>query len=318
MPWKDSLNSALVKSTGRALVKDPDELERRIRAEAKAKCDARVARLKERHQAQLKAQLAEQRARYAARRAERRRQAEQERERKEQEAERARAAGEHLPFHFDEEIRQTILAVQDRTMTSPVKLQALIDAVRHVHARGIDGAFVECGVWRGGSMMAMATTLANLGSTERDLHLFDTFEGMSAPTEDDVRTRDGRSAAELLAEDADQVLAQASLDDVRAGMASVAYPAERIHFHVGMVEDTIPEQAPERIALLRLDTDWYASTKHELEHLWDRLQPGGILILDDFGYWEGAQKATLEWMESSGNHLFLAPMGSGRIAVKPA
>jgi O-methyltransferase len=318
MAWKDSINSALLKTTGHALTKPTEDLERRIRAEAKEACDARVRRLKARHQADVKARLAQQRKQFAARRAERIRAAEQRRAQRAEEAARARAAGEHLPFYLDQESRSTIVAVQDRTMTNPPKLHALIEAVRYVHARGIEGAVVECGVWRGGSMMTIATTLVNLGSTERDLHLFDTFEGMSAPTDNDVRVRDGRSAAELLADENEAtVLADATLADVQEGMQSVSYPAERIHYHVGMVEDTVPAQAPDRIALLRLDTDWYASTKHELNHLWERLTPGGILILDDFGYWEGARKATLEWMEETDNRLFLAPMASGRIAVKP-
>jgi hypothetical protein len=113
------------------------------------------------------------------------------------------------------------------------------------------------------------------------------------------------------------VWAIADLDDVRAGMAQVGYPAERVHYHPGLVEETIPAAAPERIALLRLDTDWYASTKHELDHLYDRVQSGGVVIIDDYDYWDGARKAVDEFIAAAGARLLLAPMGSGRITVKP-
>lgn len=221
--------------------------------------------------------------------------------------------------HYDAEANELIARVRPRTMTSPEKLFPLIEAVRHVTAAGIEGDFVECGVWRGGSMQAMAWTLLGLGVDDRELHLFDTFEGMPPPTDDDRRTRDGASAEDLLREhdQSHRVWAYAGLDDVREGMAETGYPGERVHLVQGMVEDTIPTQAPERIAILRLDTDWYASTKHGLEQLYPRLAPGGVLLLDDYGAWEGARKATEEYLASIDDHLLLLPMAEGRIALKP-
>jgi hypothetical protein len=203
-------------------------------------------------------------------------------------------------------------------MTARDKLFALILATRHVADHGIPGAIVECGVWRGGSMQAVALALAERGDTGRDLHLFDTFEGMPEPTDRDLR-HDGKPATELLADNdrSRPVWAFATLDDVRAGMRETGYPAARVHFHPGRVEDTIPAQAPERIALLRLDTDWYESTRHELEHLYDRVPSGGIIVLDDYGYWQGAREATDDFLARTGVPLLLVPMGSGRIAVKP-
>ena len=111
--------------------------------------------------------------------------------------------------------------------------------------------------------------------------------------------------------------AYAGLEDVQEGMAELDYPQDRIHYHRGMVEETIPDRAPETIAMLRLDTDWYESTRHELEHLYDRLSPGGVLILDDYGHWEGARLAAQEFMKEHGSRLALLPLGSGRIAIKP-
>jgi O-methyltransferase len=223
-----------------------------------------------------------------------------------------------FPRFYDDETRAVIRAVRPWTMTSNEKLFALIVAVRHVVAHAIPGDIVECGVWRGGSMQAVARVLAARGVTDRELHLFDTFEGMPPPTEEDVR-QGGPPAAQLLATrpKTAKVWAIADLEDVRAGMEQVAYPAHRIHYHPGLVEDTIPGDAPQQIALLRLDTDWYASTRHELEHLYDRVPSGGVVIIDDYDYWEGSRKAVDEFVEATGARLLLAPMGSGRLAVKP-
>ena len=203
-------------------------------------------------------------------------------------------------------------------MTTPAKLDGLILATRYIVTQEIPGDFVECGVWRGGSMQAAALTLLACGDRSRHLHLFDTFEGMPPPTEKDVR-HDGAPAAELLAsrDRTKQVWAVAGLEDVQEGMRELDYPQSQVHFHPGLVEETIPQQAPETVALLRLDTDWYESTAHELQHLYDRLSPGGVLIIDDYGHWDGSRVATEEWLEESGEPVLLLPLGTGRIAVKP-
>lgn len=223
-----------------------------------------------------------------------------------------------LPPDFDDEAKAIIGAVRPFTMTSADKLFALILATRYVAAHGIAGDVVECGVWRGGSMHAVARTLAAAGDTSRDLYLFDTYEGMPPAGERDVR-HDGRPAAELLdtLPRTSKTWAVASLDDVRAGFADVPYPRERVHLVKGRVEETVPDSAPDRIALLRLDTDWYESTRHELEHLYPRLAAGGVLILDDYGWWKGAREAVDEWLEDTGERLLLMRAGSGRVAVKP-
>ncbi len=222
------------------------------------------------------------------------------------------------PQHYGELAIGTIKRVAPRTMTGHEKLFGLIQATRYIVAHDIPGAIVECGVWRGGSMQAVALTLQECGVKDRDLHLFDTFEGMPPPTSKDRRPS-GTTAAELLeTQDRDsKVWAVATLDDVRQGMAEVDYPADRIHYHQGLVEETIPAAAPGQIAILRLDTDWYESTKHELEHLYQMLSPGGVLIIDDYGHWEGSRLATEEFLASSGEPLLMLPLSAGRIAVKP-
>ena len=232
----------------------------------------------------------------------------------------AQARSKALPKDYDEEAKRIIKAVREWTMTDRDKLFALIQAVRYVTRHRIPGDIVECGVWRGGSMQAAAHTLLAQGDTSRDLYLFDTYEGMPPPSEHDVRRGDKRTAAELLAaneRDDSKVWAVATLDDVQDGFAQLPYPSDRVHFVKGLVEETTPANAPDQIAILRLDTDWYESTRHELEHLYPRLSPGGVLLLDDYGYWEGARRAVDEWLESTGERLLLTRMASGRIAVKP-
>jgi O-methyltransferase len=231
-----------------------------------------------------------------------------------------RAGVHEEPLDFTAEEIATLQMVRPHTMTSPERVISLIRAVEHITRQAIPGDIVECGVWRGGSMMAAARTLLRLGDASRTLHLFDTFEGMPPPTEIDRTNLDGIPAADLLArEDRETSVnwAVAGLDLVRANVGSVGYPADRVKYVVGKVEETIPEHAPERIALLRLDTDRYESTRHELIHLYPRLVPGGLLIVDDYGHWGGARRAVDEYLEEAKIPLFLSRIDyTGRIAVK--
>jgi len=209
--------------------------------------------------------------------------------------------------------------VRPYTMTSRERVMALCQSIAYLEAHGIAGAIVECGVWKGGSIMAAALALRGLGSTCRPLYLFDTFDGMPPPGPLD-RDLDGRPAAEWLRDAsplADLVRARATLDEVRHALRQTRYPREKIVFVTGRVEDTVPAHAPERIALLRLDTDWYESTAYELEHLWPRLASGGVLIVDDYGHWKGAQRAVDEFFA---RHQLQVPLHTidytGRLVVK--
>ena len=210
--------------------------------------------------------------------------------------------------------------VRSFTMTSDTQLCGLIHAVRYVVQNHIEGDFVECGVWRGGSMMAMAYSLLALGET-RPLHLFDTFEGMSAPTDQDVHPG-GWRAQELLdaakSKKTADIWAYASLEDVQRNMRSTGYPQEQLRYVKGKVEDTLPQKMPAKIALLRLDTDWYESTRHELIHLYPLLAPNGVLIIDDYGHWAGSRKATDEYFAGLKFQPFLNRLDyAGRLLVKP-
>lgn len=215
---------------------------------------------------------------------------------------------------FDEGELQLINACRPYTMVSAERLMAMVDAARYVSKAGIPGAIVECGVWRGGVVAAAARTLLAKNDI-RDLYLFDTFEGMSEPTEADVSTG-GHKAIDIFRKTKNWCAADIS--DVQAVLAQTGYPSDRVHFVKGLVEQTIPTHAPEAIAVLRLDTDWYESTKHEMEDLWPRLAKGGVLLVDDYGKWQGSRKAIDEYLSSQGVHLLLSRTDQpGRAAVKP-
>jgi O-methyltransferase len=230
--------------------------------------------------------------------------------------------GTPIPAEYPDELRSTIKRVRRHTLSSAQRLAALCDAVEYLVRKPVEGAIVECGVWRGGSMMAAALTLQRLGEPNRDLYLFDTFAGMPRPTEEDApspydpyslqkRWRRSSEGSESSGWGAVPV------ERVEEAMRSTGYPAERIHCVQGMVEDTLPDRAPEKIALLRLDTDWYASTRHELEQLYPRLADGGVLIIDDYGHYEGARRAVDEYFADIGETPLLHRIDyTGRIAVR--
>lgn len=209
-----------------------------------------------------------------------------------------------------------------QTMTSVERGYALFKAVEHIAATAIPGAFAECGVWRGGSAMLMALSARHFGLNDRAIWLYDTFDGMTPPSDTDRQAMSGRSAAAILCDnerDAENPFwGVAPRDVVEANLAATSYPAHLLHVVEGDVLDTLPAQAPETLALLRLDTDWYESTAHELATLYSRLSPGGVLIIDDYGYWSGARKAVDEYFDTLGP---ARPMlqridFTGRIAIK--
>ena len=148
------------------------------------------------------------------------------------------------------------------TMTSPERMASLLDSVEYIVKRNLPGAFAECGVWRGGSVLAMALKLMDLGVTDRDIYLYDTFEGMTAPTEHDTSPFHAPASEdwEAAKKSGDKIydgLFNAEIFNeslVRDVLLKSGYPAERFHFVRGPVEQTIPGTLPGELALLRLLT----------------------------------------------------------------
>jgi O-methyltransferase len=219
-----------------------------------------------------------------------------------------------VPRDVPAQMEATIRAVRPYTATSVERIMCLIESVHYLERYRISGDIVECGVYRGGSVMAAALTLLDLKSFGRHLYLFDTFEGMPDSGKDDVD-----SSGVPAREQWETARCYAGLDEVRKAVLGTGYPEENVHFIKGMVEDTVPAQSPEAIALLRLDTDWYQSTKHELIHLYPRLVDRGVLILDDYGHWQGARKAVDEFVATLDDPILLHRIDrSGRVAIKTA
>jgi hypothetical protein len=197
--------------------------------------------------------------------------------------------------------------VEKYTMTSKQRIVTLEQGIRYLEQNAISGDFVECGVASGGSTMAAVYTLMELGNTDRDIYLYDTFAGMPPPTVKDV-THTGKPAQKRYdrkVKDGVSDFINIPIDVVRANMAKTGYPMEKIHFAEGKVEDTLPRSRHDRIALLRLDTDWYESTKAELEILFPRLAVGGVLIIDDYFRWMGQKDAVDEYIRDNGIRIFL-------------
>lgn len=208
------------------------------------------------------------------------------------------------------------------SMTSIERMYALYTSVRYLVENGIGGDFVECGVWRGGSAMMMALVADACGDRSRQIWLYDTFAGMTPPSDDDRQAMTGQLAAEVLATNAKDTenpfwgIAERSV--VEANLASTGYPVDLLRLIEGDIADTLEASAPQSVALLRLDTDWYASTKHELEILYPRLCSGGVLIVDDYGYWTGARRAVDEYFGSLDHRPLLTRIDfTGRLAIKP-
>jgi O-methyltransferase len=194
-------------------------------------------------------------------------------------------------------------ALEPNTATSIERIYALKEAVKYIVHNNISGDFVECGVWKGGSCMMIANTLIQSSQKNRLLWLYDTFDGMTVPTNEDVVKETGVRGKDLLRDvekntDKYNMWAYAPEELVRNNMKSTSYPSEYTKYIKGKVEETLIATKPESIALLRLDTDWYESTRVEMKELYPLITKGGILIIDDYGYFEGAKKAVDDYFKS--------------------
>lgn len=217
------------------------------------------------------------------------------------------------------------------TGTNVAKQHALYEAVRYLVKHRIPGDIVECGVWKGGNAAFMARTLISCGDTSRKLFLYDTFEATWPDPDPEDGGLDGASAADkrkharhyralAKAPGAARRRTQQGLTTtaVRRAIVAAGYPSRSLVLVPGFVEETIPGRIPERIALLRLDTDFYRSTLHELEHLYPRLVPGGVLIVDDYPAEKGATEALDRYLAKHRVPMFLHRTGSsGRLGIKP-
>jgi len=225
-------------------------------------------------------------------------------------------------FDFEPEFLAIYEQCRPQTLTSVERMYALYKAVEHVVQTGVPGDFAECGVWRGGSVMMMALAAKHFGDARRIIWLYDTFTGMTAPSAVDVQANTGRPALDILkANERNQdnpFWGIAPREVVDANLRRTGYSMDQFNIVTGDVLQTLPASAPQHLAILRLDTDWYESTRHELTCLYPRLVRNGVLIIDDYGYWSGARKAVDEFLARETKKPLLHRIDfTGRVCVKP-
>jgi O-methyltransferase len=225
------------------------------------------------------------------------------------------------PYDLQSEIESAVERVRYHTMVTFSRLATNYQIAAHCENADIAGSFVECGVWKGGTSGLMAIASLLHGKRARDLHLFDSFDDLCQPDE----SLDGERAVREARDWAGQVgpLTGAlepmhGFYDQMGGPGSVAecedliinqigYPREHVHIHQGWFQDTLATSCEElgAIAILRLDCDYYRSTKYCLETLFDQVTPGGFVIIDDYGWYEGCRTAVDEVLASRPERYFL-------------
>ncbi len=227
------------------------------------------------------------------------------------------------PLDMDKGFEEICSISKRYTLTSVERMYTLYKAIEYVVNAGIQGDIVETGVWKGGSMMLAALTLQKFDDVRRKIYLYDTYGGMTKPGEKDIMFANHYSAKEKWDDIQKNKAYQdiwfcyASLEEVRNNLKITNYPEDKLIFVEGDVEETIPGKMPEQIAILRLDTDWYASTKHVLKHLFPIIVSGGVLIIDDYGHWQGAKEAVEEYFKEQNKKIFLIRVDkTGRAGIK--
>lgn len=198
---------------------------------------------------------------------------------------------------------QTFSTVSSYTMVGRKRLETLYRLGRSINESGVPGDIVECGVWNGGT----AAVLASAGMTDigRRLWLFDSFEGLPEPTQVDgerAKSYEGKLVASVVR--------------VQEVLSQVGAPLDRVEIVKGWFEDTFPTVEIPQIALLHVDADWYASVKLALERFYDAVQPGGYIVFDDYGYWQGCKKAVDEFMVDRGVNADLREIDSRAVYLQ--
>jgi hypothetical protein len=228
----------------------------------------------------------------------------------------------NLGYYLEEEANENILKVRAYTMLSYVRLVTLYQQAVHCEKHGIPGSFVECGVWKGGAVGLMALANLNHGKYRRNIHLFDAFDDICEP---DPRIDGQKALSEVKRLVGSNREITGELKPIRGiynafgGFGRleenkklleevIGYSPEHLHYNKGWFQDTLPQVSSKMgdIAILRLDGDWYASTKVCLEYLYDSVVRGGFVIVDDYGHYEGCRKAVDEFIGQRELTVFLS------------
>ncbi len=223
-------------------------------------------------------------------------------------------------YDFESEVQKKLSLVRNNTMVSYECLVTLFQQVRHCEIHDLPGGYVECGVWKGGAAGLMALANLSYGAERRHIHLFDAFDDICEPDPAVDGERAISEAEEWAGVDrsdlSGKLMPLTGIYDQRGGPGTVqevkqlledkvGYHPEFLHYHEGWFQDTLPAADTGDIALLRLDADWYASTKVCLDFLYDKVVSGGFVIIDDYGAYDGCRKAVDEFVADRGIDAFL-------------
>ena len=230
------------------------------------------------------------------------------------------------PVELTEDEKKIIDYIVDNnlTMASRERLFATLMSCKYVLENNLDGDFVECGVWRGGNSI-IAAWMFKLYNSNNKVYLYDTFQGMTPPTEKDIELNGDKTTNERLVTEelnkseswSQNIWCYASLDDVRNNFSKIGLLSANVEFIQGDVLQTLNQTIPDKISVLRLDTDWYESTKKEMDVLYKRIVPKGVFMVDDYGHWGGSKKAVDEYFEKNSNRPFLHYIDyTGRLGLK--
>ena len=201
------------------------------------------------------------------------------------------------------------------------------DAITYILSNNIDGAIVECGVDAGTFEYIWINELMK-NNTVRDIYLYDTFAGLVEPSEHDYTCEDS-SLYKMNKEEVHDIWVKnqinekinnwcyTPLEQVKNKLNSTGYPENNLHYIVGDVMETLKDKKniPDKIAILRLDTDWYESSKYELEQMYDNVVLGGVIIFDDYYHWQGQRKATDDFFRSRNIEYTFANIGNGKTSA---
>lgn len=233
---------------------------------------------------------------------------------------------EKLDFLYPEYTNEELEIIETAklfSMTSYQKLNFLLRSIEYVNNKKLEGDFVECGVWKGGNLILFKKMMTRLNITDKLIYAFDTFEGMTKPTDIDVDIRfDNEKAEDVMKRNIKDynnhsIHCYYPIDKVKENLTNNCKDIENIKLIKGDVLKTllISRNIPDKISILRLDTDWYESTKIELEILFPKLFKDGILIIDDYGDYFGCKKAVDEYFKDKKISMFKVDSG-GRMLIK--
>lgn len=214
--------------------------------------------------------------------------------------------------------------VHPNTMLSKKALLNILESIDHTKRENIQGAFVECGVWKGGAVALAAMYLESLADFSMDLHLFDSFGEICEPDANvdgkravlearGIENAKGRLVSSGIYER--MGISTGQVDQVRDLIEKkVAYQKGKVELHEGWFQETMPKcTSIKEIAVLRLDGDWYSSTKCCLDHLYEKVSPRGVVIIDDYYAYEGCRKAVDEFLINRGEFVRFRTINSEAI-----